>query len=397
MADTFVPQETNLRVATDKRVTLLLPGGFVNSGALEVGFLTALDETGFMANVDTIVACSVGSLNGVMAATGRISELRDFWLTVKPEDIFQRRSLFQLGLSHGALVLAGLAEKRELHAKRMQPFWRALRRFFEAREFYADAFNNPTFIATFRKRFNTPEIMGELEASSRELLVMTTDFTNAEEKVFSSRFTSPSDMEEAVIASASIPAFFPPRKINGHIFVDGAEFRPEPLAVAFNTDCDLVLAIRDVTKPIPVEDFPAVNSIIQRIFEIDQYERRMREWAIADEKTRDVTIFLTIRMQWLLFKNEFEKYYKESGAVAPEELTKLAGDLHDAVIRANFSFRYDRVIDVVAIAPIPKAAVHVPFYGGVPDFSAIPSLMEQGYEETLAILKEKGLVKEEGV
>lgn len=382
-------RRTNLRVATDKRITLLLPGGFMDMGAFEVGFLTALEETEVLGNVDTIVACSVGSLNGVMAATGKIAELREFWLKLKPTDILTRRTLRKLGMSHAALQLAGFAEERERKAKRLRLFWRALRVFFEAREFYADAFNNPIFIETLRREFNTPALLQELVDSSRELQIMTTDFTNCREKLFSSKSVPPGLIEEATIASASIPAFFPPRKIGGDVFVDGGELRPEPLTAAFDTDCDLIVAVRDTSKPQPKREFRSLNTVIQRIFEVDQYERRTREWLIAEEKARDVTELKEIERAWFQLESEI----KRPGVRSSKSVRHLAEKFGDRLRNNKLSFRRDKVVEVIAVAATSELRIPVSIYGGIPDFSNIPILIQKGYEGTLKVLKENGLVQ----
>ncbi len=88
-------------------IALVLPGGFVTGGALQVGFLKALKEVGLLQRVKFISATSVGALNGAMAALGRIEELEKMWLELEARDVFQRKSILTLAYSTLAVEIAG--------------------------------------------------------------------------------------------------------------------------------------------------------------------------------------------------------------------------------------------------------------------------------------------------
>jgi NTE family protein len=172
-------------------IAFVLSGG-ASLGAVQVGMLQALDRHGI--RPELIVGTSVGALNGAFIAghPGReaLSELASIWGTVRRQDVFP------IGPLRGALGYYGFRNS----LVRPEPLRRLAARYVG---------------------------FSRLEDSVVPLHVVATDATSGLDVLLSS-----GDAVQAVLASAAIPAVFPPVRIDDRDLVDGGIANNTPISHA---------------------------------------------------------------------------------------------------------------------------------------------------------------------
>lgn len=184
------------------RTAFVLSGGG-SLGAVEVGMLQALAEHNI--EPDLIVGTSVGAINAAWIAgrpglTG-VSELAELWRSIHRRDVFPVNPL------------AGLEG-------------------FIGRTDYLVPPNN-------LRRLLAEHITYErLEQAPVPLRVVTTDITTGLEVVLD---TGPS--VDAVMASAAIPAIFPPVSVDGRYLVDGGVADNTPISHAVEAGASVVYVL----------------------------------------------------------------------------------------------------------------------------------------------------------
>jgi NTE family protein len=163
---------------------LVLCGGG-SRGAIEVGFYCALRELGMP--IDLVIGSSIGALNGAFIAGGmQPADLVEIWRNTRRRDAirYNWNGLLQPGRSPGLYTLDPL---REL-----------LRRTLPVTRF---------------------------EDLPIPLTITTTDLQLGK----AVHFSGAGDIIEPIIASLSLPVFFPPVRIGDHQFVDGGVANNVPL------------------------------------------------------------------------------------------------------------------------------------------------------------------------
>lgn len=110
--ETYIDTEQNRldNVEFPGKIALVLPPGNVTGGALQLGCLLALRDTGLLKKVAFYAAGSVGAFNAAMAVTGRIEELKELWLSLKPKDVIRPKSLISVIYSNIAAWVAEILE-----------------------------------------------------------------------------------------------------------------------------------------------------------------------------------------------------------------------------------------------------------------------------------------------
>ena len=178
--------------------TAFVLSGGASLGASQVGMLLGLAKAGI--TPDLIVGTSVGALNGGWVAMGPdvdgIGALADVWRSLSRSDVFP---------THPIVGLLGFLGQRP----NLVPD-KGLRR-----------------LVTDHLRFS------RLEDAPIPLHVVATDVLSGQDMLLSS-----GDAVEAIMASAAIPAVFPPVNINGRDLIDGGVVNNTPLshAVALGAD-----------------------------------------------------------------------------------------------------------------------------------------------------------------
>jgi NTE family protein len=201
-----------LRARRSPKTAFVLGGGG-NLGAIQVGMLRALLARGVVP--DLLVGCSVGALNAAALAVSPTSEgvhrLETLWSTLRGEDVCPTGRLsgpWQLALpGEGLYSNDGLRKLIE----RFLPFRR-------------------------------------LEDAHVPLHVVATSLRTGAETWFS---TGPA--VDAILASAALPAAFPPVRINGELYIDGAVVNNVPIskAVELGAVRIYVLHVGNFERPRP--------------------------------------------------------------------------------------------------------------------------------------------------
>lgn len=183
----------------EKKRTALVLGGGGSKGAVQAGFLHAVDHLDIQ--VDLIVAASVGAINGAFYAAGMSTKsIGHEWIRVRRGDLFSFNwNILRYGT--GAESIFGL---------------RRFRRFISSRL--------PV------SRFDELEI---------PLAIITTDLLNGRPYVWHE-----GDLVDAIVASSAVPGLLPPvRGPDDRLLIDGALADNVPIETAFDLGADRILGI----------------------------------------------------------------------------------------------------------------------------------------------------------
>ena len=183
--------------------TAFVLSGGASLGAVQVGMLLGLAEA--QITPDLIIGTSVGAVNGGWVASGpdvaRIEALADVWRSLSRNDVFPTRPI--LGL------MGFLGQRRNLVPD-----------------------------TGLRRLLSHHLGFSRLQDAPIPLHVVATDALSGQDMLLSS-----GDAIDAIVASAAIPAVFPPVNIDGRDLIDGGVVNNNPLshAVALGADRAWVL------------------------------------------------------------------------------------------------------------------------------------------------------------
>jgi NTE family protein len=173
-------------------------------GLAHIGVLTALEEQDTLP-ID-VVGSSVGALVGAAWCAGLSpADLTAIALELKRSDLFR--------LAHRDMALKRMSSPALYRREPFEHFVRGL---------LGDI--------TFREL-------------NRPLLVNTLDLATGHQVFWGSPGLTDIAVAEAVLASCALPAYLPPREIEGRFFVDGAAVSNLPVRATVSRDRDLVVAV----------------------------------------------------------------------------------------------------------------------------------------------------------
>lgn len=185
--------------------TAFVLGGGGRWGAVEVGMIQALDESGIVP--DLILGTSIGAFNGAVIAdypgNEGVERLTGFWEAMTGTDLFES-SFFD-------------------RAKRVASLMPSIHDTDDLRRLVETAIHPDTKIEDLHIPF-------QCVAASIE---------NAAEHWFSQ-----GPLVEAVLASSAVPALFPPMEIGGEHFYDGGLVDSVPLGRAVDLGADVVYVLQ---------------------------------------------------------------------------------------------------------------------------------------------------------
>jgi NTE family protein len=195
-----------------RRTAFVLSGGG-NLGALQVGMLRALFERRI--HPDVVLGCSVGALNGAAIAAdpslAMVGRLQELWRDIADHDVMPA------GLLPPTLQLArkGVAIHDNANLRRV------LEQMLPVRTF--------------------EELAVPFECVAAAL-------TEGTETWFSH-----GDLVDPILASAALPAVYPPVEIDGHRYLDGAIVNDVPVSRAVSLEADriFVLHVGSWDRPRP--------------------------------------------------------------------------------------------------------------------------------------------------
>jgi predicted acylesterase/phospholipase RssA len=333
----------------------VLSGGGVNAVLMELGFLQRLRESELWPRIGWIYGTSAGALAGTLAALDRVDDLKEFLMSLRPEDTFRPHRLWQLPL----LGLHDYALPRTIAARLGEPL----------------------------------ALAQALRTAPVELVVIATDVTgdddpegtDALELAYSSRTAEPELFAQAVLASAAISALVLPLRVGDRIATDGGWVRNFPLGYAYeHPEVEQIVAFRYLprygrftTEPLVdlrrrLNRFGRVPPVRAIIHELEVAEER----AARGEPAHWVDMIARLMRVSILRNSVLEERHAQEVEDSVRELAELRRDvvsmlgrhrrLGQAVEarfdRARFPFRSGRVV--------PRITVR----GSVADVSLEPGL-----------------------
>jgi predicted acylesterase/phospholipase RssA len=286
---TLIQRSSGVRPPKNPKVALVLAGGAVSGGAFKVGGLKALDE--FLVGrkvteLDTYIGLSAGAFLATSLAAGitpdemiealegtstRLDQLRpiDFY-NPNIGELVGRSAVFSARLAGylpGLLldlvsVLPELPAKLGPSLRRVmdEPSYTHLEAFLM--ELYAEVspkrefpslgallpsglFDNAPlerWLATNMGRLGVPNYFADFyRETGRKLYITATNLDSAERVLFGPENDHGVTISEAVQASAALPGFFRPARINGVDYVDGGVRRTANIDVAVEQGADLII------------------------------------------------------------------------------------------------------------------------------------------------------------
>jgi NTE family protein len=170
-----------------RRIKLILTGGGTR-GVYQIGALKALEERGFLDDVVSISACSIGSINAALISQYSLIECRDIWLDVAQREVFKGIDQFSSD------YFFQIAQK----------------------SFFSDGLDINPFISIF------DELIDERIVRQKrwELLFSLYNITERRQEYASLDQIPEGKLIDYLIASSRLP-FFKPQFINGDKYLDG--------------------------------------------------------------------------------------------------------------------------------------------------------------------------------
>jgi NTE family protein len=211
-------------------IGFVLSGG-ANLGSIHVGMVRALLEADI--KPDVIVGTSIGSVNAAYLAADpsleQVERLREFWCGVRARDIFP---------------LNPLSNARAL-------------------------FRQGAFFSPHRwRKFLTDGLPYEnIEESAVPLRITATDYDEGCSVVFDS-----GSAVEAMLASTALPGIFPPHRIGGRFYLDGAISEQLPLNAAIDAGAHTIYVMA-VSVPSPPVDRRSPLTILRHSLTILLFPR----------------------------------------------------------------------------------------------------------------------------
>lgn len=204
-------------------IALVLCGGG-SRGALEVGFYRAVRELGM--KIDLVLGSSIGALNGAFIAAGTPpEELARLWREISARDL-------------------------------MRWNWKGLFRPSRAGGLYT--------LDPLRKFLRSTLPAARFEDLALPLMITTTDLQLGK----AVHWSGPGDLIEPLVASLSLPFFFPPVRIRDHQFVDGGIANNVPLEQAQALGARHALMIECLCCTGMPGAFSGLRAVLARSFSI---------------------------------------------------------------------------------------------------------------------------------
>ena len=224
----------------------LVFGGGGSKAAYEAGVALALRDRGV---VPTAVAgTSSGALNAVMVAAGDVERLATLWRTVRRDDVFTYRP----GTVFGGLLPAWLA----------LPYLRGTTSLLDPAPLRATIVRNVD--------------LARVRESDVRLLILAADLVSGQAR----RFDNATVSVDALMASATVPALFPPVAFEGALLVDGGIVQRVPTLELLDVQpLDRLLVVLAYESEPPRE--ATVETVIERAFELALGREILRDVELA--------------------------------------------------------------------------------------------------------------------
>ena len=345
------------RTGAPPRIALALAGGGPLGAIYEIGALCALEESldGLaLHRLDHYVGVSAGGFLAAGLANGiavrelctafidpqHAGEVFDpAWLTMPARGEFLRRGLRLPGLAASALWSATAGRQPLLHAlERLAP------------ALPTGLFDNAGIERRLAALFSRPGRTDDFRALRSRLTLVATDLDTGEVAPFGRAGLDHVPISRAVQASAALPGLFPPVRIGGRDYVDGALRKTLHASVALDEGVDLLLGVNPLVpfhaRHIADAGLPAVLSQTLRTLIHSRLALGMKHYARAYPGTDIVLLEPDPRDPALHRANTFgyrqrrelaEHAYQRTRAQLLDRATRLAPRLarHGLVLRED--------------------------------------------------------------
>ncbi len=224
------------------KIALALGGGGAR-GCAHIGVLKALENADIP--IDLITGSSIGAVvGGIYANTPNAQEMHD-----KFSEFLESKEYRKSGLE--------LFKRKESD----ENFFGQVATNIKARLVINIAQSKTSLVSARRLegvlKFLIPDC--RIQDTKIPFYGVTSDVSTGEQKVFSE-----GDLLPVAIASAAIPGFLPPHRINGDLMVDGSVVCPTPVIPAKELDASLIIAV-DVSQAL--NDSPKLDNVINVMFQ----------------------------------------------------------------------------------------------------------------------------------
>lgn len=293
-------------MTSSPRRVLVLGGGGVR-GLAHLGILSVLEEHGL--RFDAIVGTSAGAIiGGMYAVEGDAKRIRDRVLDFLTSSAFRRLNLrFDIDSRPAGLP----APRVPLFERLLNGIKRqlAMELLFRRRSiFKGEMLEILVRNLVGKKRFEDAVIPFHVTAL---------DLRNGERAVLDS-----GDLDPAIVASSSVPGFFPPVEIRGRLLCDIGTIDNMPVGVARSLGAERVVAVCLNSSVARMNDFP---SGIDVIFRAEEIGTKM----FNDRTKREADVLLEPDLEgrfWLDFSHP-ERVVAAGAAAALAKLPELEAAL----------------------------------------------------------------------
>lgn len=208
------------------RSKLVLSGGGTR-GIYQIGALKALEEKGYLEDVVSISACSIGSINAVIISQNTLEDCRRIWMETGQREVFKGIDQFSSD------YFIKIAQE----------------------SFFSDGVDINPFINIFGEVINEDKV----RQSDWELVFSLYNITKRAQEYASLKEIPQGKLMDYLIASCRLP-FFKPLFINEDKYLDGGVGDNNPyFSKLDNTDFDLLINIKIMYIPYYIPGIRKVN------------------------------------------------------------------------------------------------------------------------------------------
>lgn len=185
------------------RVAFVLSGGG-NLGAMQVGMLRALVEHGIVP--DVVLGCSIGAMNGAAFAAEPTAD----------------------GVARLTEIWEAAPQRNVMPSSRFPPAVQMLRR---GSAMHHNSGLRNSIVAMLGDKLTFEDLALPFQCNAADIdSAMTTWFSEG-------------DLVEPILASAALPAVYPPVEIDGHTYIDGGVIENVPISRAVELGCRTIYVL----------------------------------------------------------------------------------------------------------------------------------------------------------
>lgn len=224
-----------------KKLGVCLTGGGAR-GAYQIGALKALENLGILSDVDAFSGTSIGAANAAVVASRSVDEAYRVWLNLPNKNIPRKPK----------------TKKHPLDIKLDNGLY--------SMDVFEDIIVDAIDYDELRKKevYITISEGGSEQDGLIELLKFSYDYyihNETHAQYLPLHKVSDEKIHKGIVASASIPIFFSPVKMDGKKYYDGGVFDNVPVKPLVENGCDeiIVIHLHKYRSQVPKDEFPDVK------------------------------------------------------------------------------------------------------------------------------------------